>query len=113
MKRLSREAQCRKCPWKKSTNPYDIPNGYSVDKHCNLKETIAQDPLASLRQDTLRIMACHESTADNEQHCVGWLINQLGQGNNLGLRLSMIGYDLSRVRTIGEQHETFEDTLPQ
>lgn len=35
--------QCKKCPWKKGTNPNEIPNGYSVGKHEHLENTIADE----------------------------------------------------------------------
>lgn len=107
--RLKRTVQCAKCPWRKSTDPRKIPNGYSVKKHKALKGTIAEG-LRSMFTPRLRIMACHE---EHEAHCVGWLVNQLGVGNNIGLRLSMRRYENAReIQTIGEQHERFEDTLP-
>lgn len=100
--------QCAKCPWKASTNPRDIPNGYCETKHRKLKETIAT--LGQINVGTLRIMACHET---DKLACVGWLVNQLGPGNNIGLRLAcMRDPKLADVETVGEQHETFEDTLP-
>lgn len=109
--KLSRTKQCAKCPWKKSTNPYDIPDGYDVEKHKNLACTIAKDtnPFAT----NLQAMACHHSTEDNMQYCVGWLVNQLGRGNNIPLRLKMMKCENARdIQTYGEQHERFEDTLP-
>lgn len=109
--KLRREKQCAKCPWKKSTNPYDIPDGYSVDKHCALEATIA-DPGALNIGEMMRVMACHESSPEEEMHCVGWLMNQLDRGNNISLRIQMMKYDLSGVRLFGGQLETFEDTLP-
>ena len=105
--RLGRETQCAKCPWKVSTNPHDIPNGYCSTKHANLKATIAEQ--GSLHFSG-HVMACHEA---HDEYCIGWLMNQLGPGNNIGLRMKMLRYDLSRVRAIGKQHERFEDTLPQ
>jgi len=58
-------------------------------------------------------MACHETTSGNELPCVGWLNNQIGVGNNLGLRIAcMAGRIDADVETIGLQHETFKDTLP-
>lgn len=107
--RLKRETQCAKCPWKVSTDPHDIPNGYCETKHKGLKRTIA-DP-GEIRFGG-HAMACHETNAKDEVYCIGWLMNQLGPGNNIGLRMRMLDYDLSRVRLVGEQHETFEDTLP-
>lgn len=106
--KLKRTAQCSKCPWWVETDPYDIPNGYDVEKHRALKGTIAKP--GSL-QDTGRAMACHET---DEAHCIGWLVNQLGPGNNIGLRMRMFTCEnAKKIRLRGEQHETFEDTLPE
>lgn len=100
--------QCKKCPWRKSTNPRDIPHGYCETKHRALKDTIANP--AEFRFGELRIMVCHET---EKLPCVGWLAQQLGPGNNIALRLVvMSGRIDSAVETVGEQHETFEDTLP-
>jgi hypothetical protein len=56
-------------------------------------------------------MACHET---HEAHCVGWLYNQLGVGNNILLRIKMRGCEnISKLKVIGEQHDRFEDTLPK
>lgn len=99
--------QCAKCPWKVGVDPHEIPNGYCETKHANLRNTIAD---GSNIGGTLRIMACHET---HKAPCVGWLANQLGRGNNIGLRLAVISGRVSaNVRTVGEQHERFEDTLP-
>lgn len=108
--KLKRTKQCEKCPWKKSTNPFDIPGGYCVTKHENLKETIAVP--GSLKPT--KVMACHHSKPGKEMHCVGWLHNQLGVGNNLHLRLQMRNCEnISSLKVIGEQHEKFSDTLPE
>lgn len=106
-KKLRRTKQCAKCPWKVSTNPHDIPNGYCELKHQKLEKTIARNYL-----EATPAMACHESKPGKEAHCIGWLVNQLGPGNNIMLRLQMREYDLSKVETVGEQHSRFEDTLP-
>jgi len=106
--RLNRAVQCKLCPWKVSTNPHDIPRGYDVAKHKALAVTIAEP--GSLC-NTGHVMACHEG---HEEYCIGWLVNQLGPGNNIGLRLHMRSCENGRdIRVIGEQHETFEDTLPE
>lgn len=104
--------QCAKCPWKKSTDPRDIPGGYSQDLHAGLASTIAEP--GSLRPaGSMRMMACHETNVGAELPCVGWLANQIGPGNNLALRLRvMVGEVDGDVETVGEQHERFEDTLP-
>lgn len=103
--------QCKACPWKKGTNPHEIPNGYSADQHRDLGRTIAEP--GTLRGDSLRVMACHETPPGGELPCVGWLVHQLGPGNNIALRLAaMRGRVDANVVTVGEQHETFEETLP-
>lgn len=109
--KLKRLKQCEKCPWKTSTNPHDIPNGYSVDLHENLACTIAEP---GSMHDTGRAMACHEHPPGEEVHCIGWLMNQLGPGNNIGLRIRMMSCENARhIQLDGPQHETFEDTLPK
>lgn len=40
--KLSRLRQCEKCPWKVSTNPRDIPHGYSEELHRGLSDTITE-----------------------------------------------------------------------
>lgn len=114
MKRTKVRVQCAKCPWKVTTDPHDIPNGYCEVKHANLKNTIAEPgDTRGLFASSLRLMACHESNVPGKElPCVGWLANQLGPGNNLALRLAAIDGKYGEFRTVGEQHETFEDTLP-
>lgn len=108
--KLKRTTQCRKCPWRKDVNPRDIPNGYCETKHKALASTIARDPLSSLLDPT-HVMACHET---HNSHCIGWLVNQIGPGNNIGLRLQIRDCEnVAQIRTVGPQHERFEDTLPQ
>lgn len=108
------QRQCAKCPWKKSTDPRDIPNGYCETKHRNLKSTIARPgDLSSVFSGTLRAMACHDSMPGKEIPCVGWVANQIGPGNNIALRLRVMSGSIRVPETVGEQHETFEDTLPR
>jgi hypothetical protein len=109
---LKRTIQCAKCPWKVDTNPHEIPHGYDVEKHRDLSCTIADNPL-NFTQKTLHAMACHHSESGDEEYCIGWLHNQLGVGNNIMLRMKMMYCENIRdMKTIGEQHERFEDTLP-
>lgn len=106
--KLRRTAQCRKCPWLVATDPHQIPNGYSEEKHHALESTIAKpsDGIFGPR----RVMACHET---HDAHCIGWLSNQVGRGNNIGLRIRMMTCTNARnIRLRGEQHERFEDTQP-
>jgi len=115
--KLQRTKQCAKCPWKVSTDPRDIPHGYSEDLHRSLAGTIADGTgnlAAALGKEPLRIMACHEHPVGKEVHCLGWLMNQLGDGNNIALRLAMLDCEnLDRVDLDGPQHDCFEDTLPK
>ena len=105
--------QCAKCPWRVDVDPRDIPNGYCPRKHANLRSTIAKP--GDLRfGGPLQMMACHESKPGRELPCVGWLAHQLGPGNNILLRLrAMSDRSLGDFELVGEQHERFEDTLPE
>lgn len=110
--KLKRTVQCAKCPWRKSTNPHEIPNGYDPKKHANLEGTIAKPgDLSFLGGGEQHVMACHE---EHEAHCIGWLMNQIGPGNNIALRLRVCDCEnINKVRLLGEQHERFSDTLPK
>lgn len=104
--------QCATCPWRVGVDPTKIPDGYCATQHAALSVTIAQ-PGARLTSG-LRIMACHKSPRGNEFPCVGWLANQLGPGNNIGLRLAaMAEPDLLQWQTVGEQYAHFAQTLPR
>lgn len=109
--RLKRTHQCKKCPWRIDVDPRDIPNGYSKVKHRALENTIARpDQMLSSLNRRLHVMACHET---HDAHCIGWLVNQLGPGNNIALRMRMRTCEnAQQIKLRGEQHETFEDTLP-
>lgn len=108
--KLKRTAQCVKCPWIKGSDPHEIPNGYCETKHKGLSSTIAKPGDVSGAFGTMRAMACHET---DDAHCIGWLVNQVGPGNNIGLRLRMMSCEnVGKIRLRGEQHARFEDTLP-
>jgi len=110
---LRRTRQCRKCPWRRDVDPREIPDGYCETRHAALEATIARDALPLAPSATFSAMACHESPLGEEAHCVGWLVNQLGPGNNIPLRISMLSCENAhRIETAGEQHQCFEDTLP-
>jgi len=106
--------QCRKCPWKVTTNLRDIPGGYREDLHRRLASTISEPgDLSRLADKRMPMMACHESRPGEERPCAGWLANQLGPGNNIALRLYFLRSELAGpIDLDGEQHERFEDTLP-
>lgn len=104
--------QCKACPWKKSTRPAkDIPGGYCETQHRDLKGTIAEP--GAMPTHVMPMMACHESPPGNERPCIGWVMQQLGPGNNLGLRMLALDGRFKDFRTVGPQHERFEDTLPK
>lgn len=106
--KLKRTVQCAKCPWRVEADPHDIPNGYCELKHRALEDTIARPDDNFL--GPIKAMACHET---HDAHCIGWLVNQLGAGNNIGLRIRMMNCENARsIQLRGEQHETFEETLP-
>jgi hypothetical protein len=108
--KLKRTAQCAKCPWIKDVDPHEIPNGYCEAKHRALESTIARPGDVSGVFGKMRAMACHDT---DDAHCIGWIVNQTGPGNNIGLRLRMMSCEnAGQIRLRGEQHETFEDTLP-
>ena len=107
--KLKRTVQCAKCPWRKDVDPRTIPNGYSLEKHKQLACTIHEPGLPNIG-GPITAMACHEM---DDAHCIGWLMHQVGRGNNIGLRLRMMRCEnRADIRTVGEQHERFEDTLP-
>lgn len=109
--KLKRLKQCEKCPWKKTVDPYDIPNGYSLERHQGLSATIADPNNLDLKERP--VMACHEHDSEEEVHCIGWLYNQIGTGNNIGLRMKMLSCENGHhIKIEGEQHATFEETLP-
>jgi len=106
--------QCAKCPWRVSTDPREIPDGYSPDLHRGLSKTIAEPGSFAGFGQPMQVMACHHSAPGREETCVGWLAHQLGPGNNIALRLmEIMGHLDTDIETIGPQHETFEDTLPR
>lgn len=112
---LDRLIQCRKCPWRVSTDPFSIPNGYSIENHENLSKTIAgnlDNPIDQLRsEESLKIMACHEN---HQAHCIGWINNQMNQGNNIKLRILMMKCDnIHQIKVFGDQHANFTDTFPK
>lgn len=108
-----RKKQCKACPWKKSTVPdADIPGGYCATKHANLASTIKTEANLADLGEALILMACHEAKPGAEYPCVGWLVHQLGPGNNLPLRLLALDGRFAGLEVVGEQHERFEDTLP-
>lgn len=102
--------QCRRCPWKTSTGR-NIPNGFAHDARELVQRMVARS--ASLIDSHEIAQQCHETLDDDPLPCVGWLVNQLGPGNNLPLRLRvMLGQVDANVVTVGPQHRRIEDIVP-
>ncbi|QUY46284.1 DUF6283 family protein [Acaryochloris marina] len=109
--KLQQTKQCKNCPWRVDSDPYAI-NGYSLQMHQDLTSTIA-DPGVITFSKEIRAMACHNSTDEQQFHCIGWLVHQLGVGNNIGLRMYLRNCEnASEIEVFGEQHQRLEDTLP-
>jgi hypothetical protein len=95
---------------RKQSSPYPNDHNAQVDLHRALAATIAVPGFAVGPGSA---MACHEHPPGEEAHCVGWLMNQLGPGNNIALRLRMMSCEnLGAVVREGPQHQRFEDILP-
>lgn len=104
--------QCKSCPWRVDCVPdEDIPN-YRLDLAEGLTRTI-QSGLPTLFATERRLMGCHYSKPGEEFPCAGWLHNQIGVGNNLGVRLSVMTGRMPVPEVDGPQHERYEDTLPK
>lgn len=95
---FARTKQCAKCPWRQSTTPSTIPGQYDAKKHANL---------AACNGETGKLMACHESSANQPYACVGWMVNQL-EDNNIPLRLRAMrgAFDTQALIVDGEQHHS-------
>lgn len=103
--------QCKTCPWRISATVANIPN-YSYEKHLDLAGTIAIPGDISQINQPIKIMACHQAEVGQEYACAGWLHNQLGNGNNIPLRIkafqspSEFAYEIQ-----GKQKMSFEETF--
>ena len=111
--KLKRLKQCAGCPWKQGSDPHTIPHGYSVERHRALANTIAEPGAINIGAP-LHMFGCHEHPVGDEAHCVGWLMNQAGPGNNIAVRMMLLDCEnVEKVVLDGPQHERFEDTLPK
>lgn len=106
--RRSTVRQCRTCPWREGARVENIPH-YDRGQHEGLEGTI-RSGLATLGNE-LRLMACHHSREGDEFPCAGWLANQLGPGNNIGLRMAVAGGRVPGPQVDGPQRESFEQTF--
>lgn len=100
--------QCKSCPWIRGSKTEDIPN-YDAKLHRELSETIQG---LELDMESLRIMACHFSELGEEETCVGWMHNQLGEGNNLALRIKALSEQWDHdYNLVGDQVDNFDETF--
>lgn len=96
-----RKRQCPNCPWKKSTTA--IPGGSSE----KWEELVTGFEVSGRTfGGPLRAMQCHDSEDEDPQYCAGWVVNQLGPGNNLQLRVMALDGRFDDVRTVGPQRAT-------
>lgn len=109
--KLNQTKQCKTCPWKLGTTVADIPN-YQIDKHEGLISTIAIPGDVSQINKPITNMACHHSADGDERECIGWLHNQLCNGNNIPLRMRMmLCENANEIEIDGEQKNSFSDTF--
>lgn len=102
--------QCKRCPWKVSTGK-NIPNGFAEDARERLQRMTA---VPGSLERTERMMQCHETPNEEPLPCVGWLVHQLGSGNNLRLRMAVISGQIDpNVETVGPQHSHPENVVPK
>lgn len=105
-------AQCKTCPWRAGARVADIPR-YERAKHERLRDTIAEPgSLAGLGRG-LKVMACHYSTEETPSPCAGWLNHQIGEGNNLALRLAAMSDARMRPEVDGPQRRSLAATLDE
>ena len=103
----TRRAPCKACPWKVDATADQIP-GYDMEKAEQLINTVGQQ----LGQP---MMACHQSTEENEVHCVGFLA--VAGWDNLSVRLNVANERIPPEALDppppewGEMHESFDDML--
>jgi uncharacterized protein DUF6283 len=109
MKKRTSVKQCPSCPWRVACVPGRDILRYRRGLHENLRGTI-QTGLASLTS-VMRVMGCHYSAPGEDFACAGWLANQLGDGNNLAVRIAVSAGRLPMPEIDGPQHACFEDTL--
>ena len=74
---------------------------------------VSDQAIDSLFRSCRTAMACHYSKPGEEFVCAGWLHHQLGVGNNISVRLAVATRKLPVPEVDGEQHESFEATLPK
>ena len=101
-----RKKQCPNCPWKVSTTA--IPGGSCPNK---------DEKLDGFRQSgqsfggSLQMMQCHDTQDDEPKACTGWVIHELGPGNNMGLRLKALAGGFEDLETVGPQRRSIHGVV--
>lgn len=97
--------QCRACPWRVDVKPSrDVPK-YGEGIYDRMRSTL-RSGLETLNGKPYIAMACHNQKDGAQLPCAGWLHNQLGVGNNIGVRLRVMAGTLPAPVVFGAQHET-------
>lgn len=105
MAELKTIKQCKGCPWKVSVDPpRDVPK-YAEGIYDRMRAS-TRSGIESLSNRPYAAMACHNQRDGEQRPCAGWLHNQLGVGNNLGVRMRVAAGKLPVPKVVGEQHET-------
>lgn len=104
--------QCKTCPWRADCDPeHDIPN-FDINLARKLTVTI-RSGVETIFERERHVMACHYSKQGAETPCAGWLHHQIGDGNNIAVRIGVMTGRYPVPEIDGEQHATFEATLPK
>ena len=103
--------QCVTCPWRADVDPWNMPGGHGYV----LPEMLSSHTpsgMESLATPVLRVATCHEAAIAKKLPCVGWLVHQLGPGNNFAVRLAVLRGSIdANVRTLGKQRDLPEEIL--
>lgn len=93
--------QCKTCPWKASVVPSrDVPD-YGPGIYDRMRSS-SRSGIESMREATRIVMECHVGKRRNRP-CAGWLYYQIGDGNNLAMRLAVMVGRLPNPQVSGEQ----------
>ncbi len=102
--------QCKTCPWRVAVKPSrDVPD-FDPGIYERMQGTL-REGLSTLSSKTRTIMECHNGKRGANRPCAGWLHHQIGVGNNIGVRMSVMVGKLPVPEVIGEQHESLEDLV--
>lgn len=102
--------QCRTCPWRADVDPTNIPEGHGRVDGRMLALSVA-DGLESLANPNVINAECHAYPGTGLV-CVGWLVHQLGPGQNFSVRMKVIkGRIDANVETVGPQRNLVDEML--